>query len=401
VLAALLRAVPPEMQAGLARKDSAYDAWEAIKTIRVGVERVKEANAEKLCREFSEMAFKPGELVEEFTLWLQAVANQLRVLGDDVLDKSIVKRLLHAVPNHLKQVAISIETLMDLDIVSVEEVTSRLRAVEQRKKASSAPIKDTSGRLLLTEEEWAACFKIRSSESSKGNSDGSGFGNRRGGGRTHSRGRSGGGSCDLAQTSGAGPDDICNYCGEKGHFEKVCRTKKRNEKGQAHLTQETDDHDEALLMAHGVVLNPAPAAHVAVDPAPTPPPQHVFEIEEQRVFAQLGPREDREYKRWGLDTGATNHMIGAWGAFSELDSDICGTVRFDDGSIIEIEGRGTILFTCKSGEHRALTGVYYIPRLTTNILSLGQMDEAGCRVDINVGLLRIFDQRQKLLVKVR
>jgi hypothetical protein len=368
--------------------------------IRVGIERVKEVNAEKLHWEFSEMVFKPGELVEEFTLRLQAVAYQLRVLGDDVPNKSIIKRLLHAVPDHLEQVVISIETLMDLDIVSVEEVTSRLHAVEKRKKASSAPVKDTSGRLLLM-EEWATRFKIRNGESSKGNSDGSGSENQRGGGRTRSRGHSGGGSRDLAQTGGAGPDDICNYCGEKGHFEKVCRTKKRNEKGQAHLTQETDDHDEALLMAHGVVLNPAPATHVAVDPAPTPPPQHVFEIEEQRVFAQLGPTEDREYKRWGLDTGATNHMIGAWGAFSELDFDICGTVRFDDGSIIEIEGCGTILFTCKSGEHRALTGVYYIPRLTTNILSLGQMDEAGCRVDINAGLLWIFDQRQQLLVKVR
>jgi hypothetical protein len=197
-----------------------YDAWEAIKMIRVGVEQVKEVNAKKLRREFSEMAFKPGELVEEFTLRLQAVANQLRILGDDVPDKSIFKRLLHAVPDHLEQVAISIETLMDLDIVSVEEVTSHLRTVEQKKKASSAPVKDASGRLLLTEEEWAACFKIRNGESRKGNSDGSGSGNRRGGGRTCSRGHSGGGSRDLAQTGDAGPDDICNYYGKKAILRK-------------------------------------------------------------------------------------------------------------------------------------------------------------------------------------
>ncbi|XP_062217702.1 uncharacterized protein LOC133917893 [Phragmites australis] len=353
-LAALLRAVPPEMQAGLARKDSAYDAWEAVKTIRVGVESVKEANAEKLRREFAEMAFKPSELVEEFTLRLQAVANQLRVLGDDVSDKAIVKRLLHSVPDHLEQVAISIETLMDLDIVSVEEVTGRLRAVEQRKKSTSAPVKDSSGRLLLTEEEWAARLKIRDGESSKG---GSGSGNRRGGEKSRSRGSNGGGARDsnnLAQTGGAGPDDVCDYCGKKGHFAKVCRSKKRNERAQVHLAQEGDEHDEALLMAHGVVLNPAPAAHAAANPSPTPPPRRIIEIQEQRVFAQLGPREEREYKRWVLDTGATNHMTGARGAFSELDSGICGT-----------------------------------------------MDEADCRVEINAGLLRIFDQQRQLLVKVQ
>jgi len=58
-------------------------------------------------------------------------------------------------------------------------------------------------------------------------------------------------------------------------------------------------------------------------------------------------------------------------AFSELRHDICGTVRFEDGSIVEIEGCGTVVFNCKNGEHRALTGVYYLPRLTANIISVG------------------------------
>jgi hypothetical protein len=55
--------------------------------------------------------------------------------------------------------------------------------------------------------------------------------------------------------------------------------------------------------------------------------------------------------------------------FTELNTQICGQVKFSDGSITKIEGQCSILFTCKSGEHRTLTGVYYIPRLRTNILS--------------------------------
>jgi hypothetical protein len=43
------------------------------------------------------------------------------------------------------------------------------------------------------------------------------------------------------------------------------------------------------------------------------------------------------------------------------------------------------MFICKSGEHRAITGVYYIPRMNTHIISLGQFDENGCQVLIEDG----------------
>ena len=80
------------------------------------------------------------------------------------------------------------------------------------------------------------------------------------------------------------------------------------------------------------------------------------------MFAQIGERgEQQEHRRWVLDTGASNHMTRA--AFSELDSRICEMVTFGDGSIVEIEGRGTILFVDKGGKHHKLTGVYFIPRL--------------------------------------
>jgi hypothetical protein len=46
-------------------------------------------------------------------------------------------------------------------------------------------------------------------------------------------------------------------------------------------------------------------------------------------------------------------------------------VRFGDGSIVEIEGIGSILYVCMNGDHIVLAGVYLIPKLTTNIMSLG------------------------------
>ena len=94
-------------------------------------------------------------------------------------------------------------------------------------------------------------------------------------------------------------------------------------------------------------------------------------------------------------------MTGARSAFYELDSRICEMVKFGDGSVVEIDGRGTILFISKGGEHRKLTDVYFIPRLKANLVSLGQLDEADCFISIERGLLKIYDDRQRLLTQVR
>jgi hypothetical protein len=59
------------------------------------------------------------------------------------------------------------------------------------------------------------------------------------------------------------------------------------------------------------------------------------------------------------------------------------------------------LFVCKSGEHRAITGEYYLTRLNTQIISLGQFDENGCQVLIEDGTLRVRDRERPLLVKVK
>jgi hypothetical protein len=41
------------------------------------------------------------------------------------------------------------------------------------------------------------------------------------------------------------------------------------------------------------------------------------------------------------------------------------------------------------GKHRLLTRVYYIPALKNSIISIGQLDENGSRVEIEDGVLCI------------
>ena len=94
-------------------------------------------------------------------------------------------------------------------------------------------------------------------------------------------------------------------------------------------------------------------------------------------------------------------MTGCLNKFAEIDHSIRGAVKFGDGSTVEIEGRGSVLFEAYTGDHRILTEVYYIPRLKNNIISLGQLDEIGCKYSVEDGVMVVQNRECKVLAKVR
>ena len=122
-------------------------AWEGIKSRRVGVQRVWEFNIDQLQKELSEIRIKDGESVDDFSMQITGLANSITTLGGSISEI-------------VEQVAVLIETLLDVYDLTVEEVTKRLRNVEQQKKNTISAV-DKEGRLLLTEEEWLARLKLR------------------------------------------------------------------------------------------------------------------------------------------------------------------------------------------------------------------------------------------------
>jgi hypothetical protein len=125
------------------------------------------------------------------------------------------------------------------------------------------------------------------------------------------------------------------------------------------------------------------------------------ELHEEKVFTHLDEEKERNAGTWVLDTEATNHMSGCWVTFTKIDTTMLGTMRFGDDSVAWIEGRGTDVFVCKNGESRSFDGVYFIPRLTTNIVSVGQLDEIGYKININTGVMKIRESGGVLLAKVK
>lgn len=157
-LAAILRAVPEEMHSTLAVKATTKEAWDAIKIIRVGDARVREAKAQTLLKEFDAVRMRSGETLDELAMRMNGIANKPRTLGENLDEVKVVKKLLRIVPSKYTQVAIAIEQLLNLKTMSMEELVGRLKTAEDRSDLDEGANYDQGGgsRLLLTEEEWLA-----------------------------------------------------------------------------------------------------------------------------------------------------------------------------------------------------------------------------------------------------
>jgi hypothetical protein len=154
---------------------------------------------------------------------------------------------------------------------------------------------------------------------------------------------------------------------------------------------QVEEEESTLLLAHASIeLSPVTSAAAAL-----------LHLDESRAHALLsdGSNNDKT-DGWCLDTGVTHHMTDRREFFTEVDSDVRGSVKFEDASGVEIKGVSSVIFAAESGEHRLLTGVYYIPALRNSIISLGQLDESDSRVEIKDGVMRIWDRHRRLLAKV-
>jgi hypothetical protein len=330
--------------------------------------------------------WKTGEAVEDFALRLNTVASQLRVLDDDISDKELIKKMLHVVPSSLSRWWYPWRYCSTL-IPCQSRKPSAICAVEQWKKP--ALVKESGDHLLQNEEEWIARMKSRDSFDSNTSA--------------HNGGGDKGGDKNKGDKVGVGGkwksvadhDDTCDYYGKKDHWARECSKKKHDEEAQGHVTLGEED-EWSHLLAHDVIINLPSTSY----PTSTTAQCHHIHIDEQKVFTDLGSTERNHHDWWVLDTGATNHMNKSREIFVELNSQIIDTVKFGDGSITKIEGRGSIVLTCKSGAHHTLTGVYYIPRLKASVISIGQLDESDWNIAINGGILCVYDQSEHLLAKV-
>ncbi|XP_066354990.1 uncharacterized protein [Miscanthus floridulus] len=174
-MSALLRFVPKEMWQTLGRKTTVKEAWDAVKTMRIGADRVKEVNAQKLLKEFENIQFKEGESVDDFGMRITNLVSNLKTLGETIDDLHVVKKFLRVVPPRFTQIMVSIEMFVDLKTLIVEELVGRLWAAEERFDEKVDQIVDKVGWLMLAEEDWLEKHKHRFHPGNKAGGSGEGL----------------------------------------------------------------------------------------------------------------------------------------------------------------------------------------------------------------------------------
>jgi hypothetical protein len=267
---------------------------------------------------------------------MTAIVSDLELLGDPVEEYKAVLKYLRVVPRKYRMLAMAIEHTVDLRTLTIEDLTGRFTTAEEGYELDD--VSEGVGKLLLTEEEWAARQRQRGGQPT-GKSTPKGKQQQSGPSSGSGSGEKGSGSSDRRKGN-------CRYCGKAGHWAKECRKAKRDrERGIAvNLTEADEEEEHLLLMAMDCDEVALTSATDVVNLTVPSSGERVF-LNEERARVELRQHINDTDTAWYLDTGASNHMTGDELVFAELSKKVSGTVRFGDGSLVEIQGRGTVMFS--------------------------------------------------------
>jgi hypothetical protein len=199
---------------------------------RIGSGRAHKTTLQALLKEWEKLAFKPGEDVGDFALRLNTLQQKMLQFGDDTYgEERVVEKLFRCIPEKYKQIARSIESLLDLSTISIEEVIGRLKVIDGDEPQPLSGSITIGEKLHLTREQWEACQGDEKKGESPPSTGGRKRGKRhksRGGAQAGAQGRAEGSAHGGAPGSAAGNqkptrDDACHNCGNFDHWAKEFR----------------------------------------------------------------------------------------------------------------------------------------------------------------------------------
>jgi hypothetical protein len=102
-------------------------------------------------QQFKNATFKEEESIDDFSMRLSGMVQQLATLGERVEEPKVLGKFLRSVPHHYRQIVVAIQSLLDVNTLTLVNVTGHLKAAEKEFEAPP-PSVNHAGKLYLSEE---------------------------------------------------------------------------------------------------------------------------------------------------------------------------------------------------------------------------------------------------------
>nr|GEX12758.1 zinc finger, CCHC-type [Tanacetum cinerariifolium] len=135
--------------------DSSYQVLlkESLKKRHVGEEKVQQALLQSLMIGFITLQMKDDDTMDAFTAKLNGYATKAKELGKTLDESLLVRKLLDSTPDRFIQIVASIEQTSDLDDITLDEITRKLKAFEEKIKLRKGGQDESQENLLFAEGE--------------------------------------------------------------------------------------------------------------------------------------------------------------------------------------------------------------------------------------------------------
>jgi hypothetical protein len=127
---------------------SSKQAWTILKNTYEGAAVTK---LQTLRSKFENAKMQSNESVNDYITKIQDLVNQMRTLGEEVLEKRMIEKILRSLVSKFEMVATSIMVSKDLNVMRIDELSGYLLVVEEN--SSSEHMKIISLQGIEDEEE--------------------------------------------------------------------------------------------------------------------------------------------------------------------------------------------------------------------------------------------------------
>ena len=86
------------------------------------------------------------------------------------------------------------------------------------------------------------------------------------------------------------------------------------------------------------------------------------------------PEKGMDNSAWVIDSGCSFHMCGDKKYFSSYQACDGNIIKMANNTMSKVVGMGMVQLHFSNGRVMALTGLWHVPDLRTNIISLGTLD---------------------------